>query len=36
MENIEKMVHEAVDCTKSAQKRIGRRELGEDHLDGLS
>ena len=33
MENIEKMVQEALDSTKSAHKRIDRMEKRQDNLD---
>ena len=36
MENIEKMVQEALDSTKSAHKRIDRMEKRQDNLDGLT
>ena len=36
MENIEKMVQEALDSTKSAHKRIDRIEKRQDNLDGLT
>lgn len=36
MENIEEMVQEALDSTKSAHKRIDRMEKRQDNLDGLA
>ena len=36
MENIEKMVQEALDSTKSAHKRIDRMEKRQDNLEALS
>ena len=36
MENIEKMVQEALDSTKSAHKRIDHMEKRQDNLDGLT
>ena len=36
MENIEKMVQEALDSTKSAHKRIDRMEKRQDNLEELT
>lgn len=36
MDDMEKMVQEAMDSTKSAHKRIDRLEKRQDNLDGLT